>query len=160
MNDISEKQWKYGGAALLLAVSSLIIFSRVMSIWVPMPVYLVILAWITAFLYMLFTPGIYLLLLKYFYSSSKLSAVTITLVIIMSLLNAWYFYGSWGYGEKYQGVEHTKIVAIENMLGFGVVLILSVWAHIKKVRSGTYAANLLLFVLLSWCAFPYLGEMP
>ena len=160
MNELTEKQWKYGGAALLLVVSSLIIFSRIMSIWVPMPVYLVILAWITSFLYMLFTPGMYLLFLKYFYNSNKLSAATITLVIILSILNAWYFYGSWGYGEKYQGIEHTKIVAIENILGFSIALILSIWAHIKKIRQGTYSANLLLFLLLSWCAFPYLGEMP
>lgn len=160
MMEVSEKQWSIAGFVILLLTSSLIMFAGRMNVWVPMPVYLVILSWIVFVLYIFFTPGLYLLNLKLFSKSDNFSLITIVLVVMFAVLNAWYFSNSWEYGEKYQGLVHTKVVALENVIGFGVVLILAIGSHIKRYRSGTNLANLLLFFLLSWCAFPYLGETP
>ncbi len=93
-------------------------------------------------------------------NKSKFGIGLIIACSIMAALNVWWFITGWDYGYKYQGPVHTKIVAIENIIGFGFVLLLSVWALIKNNKSGLYIANIGLFILLSWCAFPYLGELP
>ncbi|WP_337658273.1 hypothetical protein, partial [Sphingorhabdus sp. Alg231-15] len=64
------------------------------------------------------------------------------------------------YGIRYQGELHTQIVAIENIVSFAIVTGLAIYAHLRKIRTGTLLANFSLFTLLSWCAFPYLGELP
>eukprot|EP01041_Mallomonas_annulata_P040585 gene40585-64516_t len=62
--EIAKDHWRYGGAVLLLGVSTLILTGGVMSAWVPMPIHLVLLAWINSILFLFFTPGLYLLTLK------------------------------------------------------------------------------------------------
>lgn len=158
--EIRKKYWEYGGALLLSGVSSLIFFVKHTSTWVPCPLYLVILAWISFVLSPLLTPALYLLNAKLSANSKYFSIITILLIVFSATLNLWYFYSAWLYGTKWQGLEHTQIIAIENIIGFGVAVLLSTWSHFRKSQAGTYAANLLLFILLSWCAFPYLGEMP
>lgn len=158
--EIAKDHWRYGGAVLLLGVSTLILTGGVMSAWVPMPIHLVLLAWINSILFLFFTPGLYLLSLKIAASSKHFSAVVLGLVAGFTTLNILYFYGAWDYGTKYQGILHTQTVASENAVGFLVALFLSGWGVVKKSQFVTYLANLLLFVLLSWCAFPYLGELP
>lgn len=131
-----------------------------MNVWVPSPFYLLVLAWAISFLFTLFTPALYLLTLKFSSKSKNFSTIILSLVVALAALNMLYFNGSWSYGTKYQGMEHTQIVALENIIGFSMALLLSAWSHFKKSRAGTYAASFLLFALLSWCAFPYLGELP
>jgi hypothetical protein len=155
-----KKYWEYGGAVLLSGVSSLIFSAGSMKVWAPLPVYLVILGWILFFLPLLFTPALYLLSTKLSAKSKYFSIITISLSVIFGVLNLMYFCNAWSYGVRWQGAEYTKFVAIENIVGFGIVLILSIWSHLKKSQNGIYAANLILFALLSWCAFPYLGELP
>lgn len=157
--EITQKHWAYGGAGLLFVVSSLIFVPNIMNVWVPMPLYLVLLGWYLMFLVPVLTPGLYLLnslaaKTKYF------SWTTIILITVFASLNVWYFHAAWSYGTRYQGVEHTQIVALENLVGFGLALLLSVWSLIRKSKMAAYAANLIFYILLSWCAFPYLGEMP
>ena len=158
--DLSHKQWKYGGAALLAAVSGAIVLGGVPNVWVPMPLPIVIVAFVTLILFPFVTPALYLLVLKLSSSSIHFTKIILALVVALGVLNIMYFQSAWEYGIKYQGPEHTKIVAIENLLGFGIVLAISVTALAKGSRSLTYTANLILFMLLSWCAFPYLGELP
>lgn len=157
---IKKKYWEFGGAILLFGVSLMIFSPNVMNIWVPMPIYLVILAWVATPLTLFLTPALYLLSTKLSGKSKYFSIITISMIVIFAILNLWYFYGSYSYGIKYQGLEHTQIVFIENIVGFGVALLLAAWSHFRKSQAGTYAANLIFFILLSWCAFPYLGEMP
>lgn len=160
MDKIRKRYWEYGGAVLLSGVSSLIFSMGSMNIWIPCPLYLVVLAWISFFLAPVFTPILYLINIKLSSKSKYFPIITIFLIILFSVLNLWYFYGGWSYGVNYQGLEHTQIVAIENIVGFGIASFLSIWSHFRKSQMGTYAANLITFILLSWCAFPYLGELP
>jgi len=157
---LSHKQWMYGGAALLAAVSGIIVLGGVPNVWVPMPLPIVLVAFITLILFPFVTPALYFLVLKLSSSSAHFPKIILALVTALGVLNIFYFQSSWEYGVKYQGSEHTKIVAIENAVGFGIAIAISVVAFTKGSRSLVYTANLLLFVLLSWCAFPYLGELP
>ncbi|QYK02025.1 hypothetical protein [Shewanella psychrotolerans] len=158
--DLSHKQWMYGGAVLLAAVSGAIVLGRVPNAWVPMPLPIVIVAFVTLILFPFVTPALYLLVLKLSSSSVHFTKIILALVVAIGVLNFMYFQIAWEYGIKYQGPEHTKIVAIENLLGFGVAFVISATALAKGSRALAYTANLTLFVLLSWCAFPYLGELP
>jgi hypothetical protein len=158
--ELSQKQWMYGGAALLAAVSGTIVFGGVPNIWVPMPLPIVIVAFITLILFPFGTPALYLLVLKLSSSSVHFSKVVLALVAVLGALNIMYFESAWEYGMKYQGQDHTKIVAIENIVGFSIAAAIAIAALVKGSRPLAYAANLILFILLSWCAFPYLGELP
>ena len=158
--EVTTNQWRYGGAALLVGISSLILTVGMMTVWVPIPVHLMMLAWTTVVLFPFLTPALYLLTLELAGKSKHFSIIVLGLVIAFAALSAWYFYGSWSYGTKYQGVRHTQVVALENLVGFGMAFCIATWALVRHSKFATYLANLLLFVLLSWCAFPYLGELP
>jgi hypothetical protein len=158
--EVTAKQWRYGGAAVLAGVSSLILTVGVMTVWVPIPIYLMLLAWTTVILFPLLTPALYLLTLQLAARSKHFSSIILVLVVAFAALSAWYFDESWQYGIQYQGSWHTKVVALESVVGFGATLLIAIWATAKQSKFATYLANLLLFVLLSWCAFPYLGELP
>lgn len=144
----------------MAAVSAIIVFSDVPNFLVPMPLPIVLVAYLTVLLFPFVTPALYLMVLTFLSTSKHFSKIVLGLVVVIGTLNILYFKGSWEYGIKYQGSEHAKIVAIENIVGFCAAFIIAVIALVKEYRSLTYAANLLLFVLLSWCAFPYLGELP
>lgn len=159
MSNLQHK-WTFGGAILLLVISSIMMTTGVMKPWNPMPIYQVILAWIVSFFYLFFIPIIYLIEIKLIAQSKHFLKIVTGLTLLLSALSIKYFWGSWDYGYKYQGELHTKIVALENLLGFSIVLGVCIWAIKKENQTGGYAANLLLFSLLAWCAFPYLGEMP
>ena len=158
--ELSQKQWMYGGAILLAAVSATIVLGGVPNVWVPMPLPIVIVAFITLVLFPFITPALYLLVLKFLSPSHHFDKIVLGLIIVLGVLNTMYFQGSWDYGVKYQGQEHTKIVAIENIVGFSISLVIALAAFLKKSKPLALSANLLLFVVLSWCAFPYLGELP
>lgn len=153
-------KWMYGGAILIGLLSSLILTVATMNPFAPAPFYQVILAWIISTFFILVMPIIYLLEMKFISQSKYFTKIVISLIIIFALLDITYFWGSWEHGYQYQGPFHTQIVALENIIGFSSTLAISIWALKNKSIIATYIANFLLFVLLSWCAFPYLGELP
>ena len=153
-------KWMYGGAVSIALISSLILTVGVMNPFVPMPIYQVIMAWVISIFSIIVMPSIYLLEMKLISQSKHFSIIVTVLIAILALLNFKYFWGSWYYGYKYQGESHTHIVAIENIIGFSIALAVSIWALKNKSTVPTYIANFMLFALLSWCAFPYLGELP
>lgn len=158
--ELSQKQWMYGGATLLVAVSGIVFLPGVPNVWIPMPLPLVLVAFTALILFPFITPALYLLVLKFTSPSVHFTKIVLVLVAVMGALNIIYFQNFWEYGVKYQGPEHTKIVAIQNTVGFGIAIIIAVVALAKGSRPLAHIANVLLFVLLSWCAFPYLGELP
>ena len=158
--ELSQKQWMYGGAGILVVVSALIFVGGVPNVWAPMPLPIVIVAFLTLILFPFVTPALYMLVLRFLSPSRHFAKIVLALVVGLGALNILYFQGSWEYGLKYQGPEHTEIVALENLVGFGLALVLAVTALAKGSRPLALSANLFLFVLLSWCAFPYLGELP
>ena len=152
--------WMLGGAALIAAISSLILSVGVMNPAVPMPVHLVVLAWIISYGFIVVLPVMYVVQFRLFYKSTNFGKFTLIIAIILSVLNIYYFWGSWEYGVNWQGDTHTKVVAAENVIGFTALIVLAYLGLMRNSKSLQYSANLLLFVLLSWCAFPYLGELP
>jgi hypothetical protein len=150
----------YGGSALLAVVSGTIFLGGVPNVWAPMPLPIVIVALMTLILFPFVTPALYLLVCKFSSPSVHFTKIVFVIVAVIGALNIMYFHNAWEYGVKYQGPEHTKIVAIENIVGFSIAMVIAGVALVKGSRSLAYIANFLLFVLLSWCAFPYLGELP
>jgi len=158
--NFSQNKLTYGGAGLLAAVSALILLSGVPSVWVPMPLPIVLVAFLTTILFPFVTPALYMLVLTFLSPSKYFCKIVLALVIILGALNILYFQIAWEYGVRYQGPEHTRIVAIENAVGFSVVMVIAVISLAKKSRRLAFVANIFLFLLLSWCAFPYFGELP
>lgn len=130
------------------------------NVWVPMPLPIVLVGFITSVLFPFVTPALYLLTLRLSSVSRHFAKIVLALVIVLSALNIMYFHSAWEYGVEYQGFEHTRIVAMQNIVGFSIAMIIAVLAIVKGSSSRAYAANFFLFMLLSWCAFPYLGELP
>ena len=155
-----DRIWIIIGSFFVLLVSSLLFVARGPSILAPMPMYLVIMGWMVSYFSVAVMPALFAFQFMLFRNSSKFGLGLILACLIIVVLNVWWFIAGWSYGYKYQGHVHTKIVALENMVGFGVVILLSLWATIKNHKFGLYLANVILFILISWCAFPYLGELP
>nr|WP_010130425.1 hypothetical protein [Microbulbifer agarilyticus] len=156
--DYPYKKWMYGGAILLAIVSGVSIFGEP-NAWLPVPLPILVLAFFPFGMYPLLTPILYLLIVKYLSPHKYFAKFVLALTIFFSLLNIWYFQIYWAEGVKHQGVTHTRIVAIENFVGFGAAIAVAIYGVISGKRSIALAANLLLFLLLSWCAFPFLGKL-
>jgi len=104
-------------------------------------------------------PLIYLVELKLLSARTNFGVLVLIIASLFSVLGIVYFWGSWGYGVKYQGEVHTRIVAAENIVGFIILFALAYLGMRRKSKVLQYSANLFLFLLLSWCAFPYLAEL-
>ncbi|ATW02375.1 hypothetical protein [Sphingorhabdus sp. YGSMI21] len=154
-----ENIWTYGGAIALALLSGFTVMQGV-TVYAPLPFYIILLAWIIPPLAILLTPFCYFMVVYLGTKSPRFSIYILILCLMFGALNTWSIYSAWDYGIRYQGESHTQIVAIENIVGFAFVLVLATYAHLKKIQTATLLANFSLFALLSWCAFPYLGELP
>ncbi len=167
-----RNKWMYGGAVILVGVSALILLDGLApSVWIPMPFPIAFVAFLgliflpfSNFVALLFfpfvIPSLYVLVLKLSYSSKHLSQIVLSLVVAVGLLDLLYFKVGWDYGLRWQGEAHAKIEAIQNLLGFGIAVLVGGFSLAKHSRQLALSANLFLFFLLSWCAFPYFGELP
>jgi len=155
-----EKLWLIGGAVLIAALSSLILVSGVPTPLAPAPMHLVILLWIIWYGYIAIMPCAYIIEFSLMHQKPYLGKTILLATLVMIVLDIIYFLTSWDYGIRYHGARHTKIVALENVIGLAVQLGLAYWGMKKDLKYVQYSANLLLFLLLSFCIFPYLGELP
>jgi hypothetical protein len=158
--DTVDKKWMFIGAVAIAAVSSLLFTAGIMNPLVPMPLHMVILAWTLSYGLIVVMPLIYMIEFKSLCSRNAFGKIILAAALSFAILSILYFWGSWEYGIKYQGEAHTRIVAVENIVGFLALVILAYFGMRNNSKLLQYSANLLLFLLLSWCAFPYLGEMP
>ena len=154
-----KSKWEHGGGALLIVISSIVVWSGYPKLWSPMPVPLVIVGWVMPPLSLLVTPALYLLLTRLLWGHERFPKIVLALILVFGFLNFLWIWVAWEHGLKYQGNLHTTVIAIENFLSFTFVLVLSLLSLRHKSLFLAQAANLVLFVVLSWCAFPYLGEM-
>ena len=158
--DKVDRIWMIGGAIAIACVSFLPLTVNIMRPFVPMPLYMVIVAWVISYGVLIVMPGVYLMEFKLLSDKKSFGKIILFASLIFAALNFYYFLGSWEYGIKYQGESHTIIVAAENVVGFVSLIVLAYLGVIKNSKVLQYSANLFLFLLLSWCAFPYLGELP
>ncbi len=155
-----DRNWVITGSLLVLAASSILLFTQNPSILSPTPLYMFLLAWAISYGSALVMPILFALQFMLFRQKSKFGISVLLACLILGVLNAWWFFASWEYGNKYQGQFHTKMVALENIIGFGFIITFSLLGYIKNKENFIKIANIGLFMLLSWCAFPYLGELP
>lgn len=160
MKEIGRPVWLFGGTAVVVLFCASLMTARVMTPLVPMPTHQVLLAWTTGFLYLLVLPIIYFASLPALWNATRRGEIILALIALLAVATIYWFMASWEYGYKYQGATHTQLVATENAIGICAAAGLSVAGLLKKTRTMQLAAYLLMFVLLSWCAFPYLGELP
>ena len=152
--------WMIGGALLVAGVSLLIAFGRVPSVYVPMPIYLVITAWIASYLYVVVTPSLYLIATHIICTWERAFPIMTAVYVGVAVLNVLYFRAAMDYGIQFQGEQHVEIVTVQNFVGCLNVITLAGFAWMDRSRQKMLIANLLFFVVMSWCAFPYLGELP
>ncbi|WP_417454652.1 hypothetical protein [Kiloniella sp.] len=155
-----ERAWLFGGAGLLFLVSLSMRLFGIPNILTPypMPLFIVILMG-GKYIFPFITPLLYMLILKIFSNSKHFSKVVVSLILAFAFLNFYHFLNTWDLGVKYRSYEYAQFIAIENIVGFLIALTMGIAGHIKKSRRLILGANLTLFILLSWCAFPYLGEI-
>ncbi len=155
-----EKLWLYGGAGLLALISLLIKAFGIPNILAPYPLpFLIVIFSGGKYVFPFITPILYIFVLKLFSNSKHFAKMIIILILGFAILNYIFFQNAWDLGVKYQSLQYAQFVAMENIIGFLLALTLAVMGHIKKSRRLVLSANLVLFALLSWCAFPYLGEV-
>lgn len=109
----------------------------------------------------LFTPAIFVLwsfpLLRgqtRIPNRSKIAASLLTALSLYSLI------GSWSYGVTYQGVFHTVVICIWNIICWFVLFFLNRSNSIYQSYWSNYVFHWVFFAWLAWVAFPWLGELP
>ena len=90
----------------------------------------------------------------------KVPKRTYILFALLAALSVLYFAESWKWGLQYQGPQFTAVICSINVAWIGFLTI----AFRRCLRSTpTFGTSLfiqwMLFVWLSWCAFPWLGEL-
>lgn len=91
----NEHLWKYGGVISLVLLNALALTQGTASIYTPMPVYLVFLAWVILPFAIFLTPLCYFLVFHFGNKSPKFSLYILILSVILGALNDWVFYMSW-----------------------------------------------------------------
>ena len=153
-------EWLFFGCATLMILSALIFMPGSMSPLSPMPVQLVLAGWLFPPAAFLLTPVLYAASLLALWHRRRFGELLLVLTGLVAALNSWYFFASWDFGVRYQGATHTVIVAIENAVLFTLAGVLACFGIRLGSKTLNLLAHLLLFSALTWCAFPYLGEVP
>jgi hypothetical protein len=158
--DECQRKWLYGGALLILIVSGITLLFATPSVFRPTPFYLLISAWLFSYFALLVMPICYAVEFWLVQRSSRNTMTVLVLVVVFGMLNFADIYMSWDDGVKVHGYRYTGIILFLNVITFSIMYILAISAYAKNSKKLLYAVNLILFVLLSWSAFPYLGELP
>jgi len=91
----------------------------------------------------------------------KIPRRTYILFALLAVLSILYFAASWKWGLQYQGPQFTAVICSINVAWIGFLTI-AFRRCLKKAPA--FETSLLiqwmLFAWLSWCAFPWLGELP
>lgn len=165
MKPPTKNQWLFAGAAVLVLLCATFLLDNPKP-WLPWPTHQALIAFLSdnwparVLPILLIVPVLYLTSLSVIWNARHLAAIVLGASLLFSLLSAVYLIGSWPYGLRWQGLSHTLIVTSINVIGVSLVLALA-WAGFRrKSRQLSVAAYFGAFAMLSWCAFPYLGELP
>jgi hypothetical protein len=151
----------FAGALSITLASSFMLLGGFMPLWMaPMPFYLVFSFWLISFGSIFILPVIYIFEVLLLDQTKHLGNWVLAISSGVFFLDFLYLIEAWEYGFKYQGRDHTMIVIAENLIVMCLILSLILLGFRKKTAIYHRVANLVLFLFLAWCAFPYLGEMP
>ncbi len=87
----------------------------------------------------------------------KRSKIGASLLVALSLYS---LIGSWPYGVIYQGVFHTVVICIWNVICWFALFFLNRSNSIRQSYWSNYLFHWIFFAWLAWVAFPWLGELP
>ncbi len=152
--------WLLGGATGIAFLSAALVMGNAPSVLLPKPVHQVVLAMVMGGAYVPVLPGIYLVTLAGLWGTRWLGPVSLVASLVVAGLSVAWFVSSWEFGYAYQGVGHTVAVAALNAVVIGAAMALAFVGWRRQSRQMQASAYFTLFAMLSWCAFPYLGEPP
>lgn len=92
-------------------------------------------------------------------ASNAIPRRSIVLFLLFAFLSCVFLYGSWSYGVRWQGLQHTLIVVSINVIFIVSLFFLLFAARQRQTFATNYAFHVLLFIWLAWYAFPWLGEL-
>jgi hypothetical protein len=125
-----------------------------------MPMHQVVLALLMGGAFVFVLPFIYLVTLAYLWDRHWFAQVSLAASLVVAGLSVAWFVTTWESGGSYQGVGHTVAVAALNAVVIvAAVALASVGWH-RQSRQMQVSAYFTVFAVLSWCAFPFLGEPP
>jgi hypothetical protein len=92
---------------------------------------------------------------------AKVPRRTYILFALLAALSVVYFALSWKWGLQYEGPQFTAVICLINIAW---VAFLIVALHRGSKNNAAFGTSIfiqwMLFAWLSWCAFPWLGELP
>ncbi len=160
LKNINLNGWFYFGMIFLFVVSSITILGGSPSVVRPSPFYLIILSLFISYFSIFAMPLLYTVSFLFIYNIGNSIAKFRYVVILISIFNFFDIYMSWNYGVKINGIDYVQKILFINIIAFVILIFLSEFAYRKNLKRLFFFNNLYLFFLLSWCAFPYLGELP
>jgi len=92
-------------------------------------------------------------------ASNAIPRRSIVLLLLVTFTSCIFLYGSWSYGVRWQGLQHTLIVVSINVIFIVSLFFLLFAARQRQTFATNYAFHVLLFIWLGWYAFPWLGEL-
>lgn len=148
------------GFILLLALCFYSVNQTVMSILSPMPIYLVFLTWISKTAAIITLPVIYLIFSLLLMNRPNFQKILRYLALFLFALSVLYFFLYSDVGIQVQGWAHLLSVIVFNILLYGLIFSILYGIILKKFEHKDILASVAIFVVLAWCGFPYLGEIP
>jgi len=145
------------GALLIWLVGMIAIFANFLPI-ISVP--LLVLAWLMSFGAAFVFPTIYFLTARFGSRLHNYPYYVAAGVLLIVGLNGWYLSNAWAYGLKWQGATYTYVVSILSVIYLAAVFICAVIGIRQRSIRASQVAHLGLFVVLSFGAFPILGELP
>jgi hypothetical protein len=143
-----------GTVALVLLCASLFADRGALA---PYPMHQILLALSTRYGFLIVLPVAYLVSLSLLWNSKWFGPIVLGAAALFATLTIAWFVSSWGDVRNY---DAAPIVVLENALGAGLVLALSIVGLLRGSKQSQVAAYFGIFAMLSWCAFPYFGELP
>jgi hypothetical protein len=147
--------WLIVGTAVLVLLCASLFADR--GALAPYPVHQVLLVFLTQYGFLIVLPVAYLVSLGVLWNNSRFSPIVVGAAALFATLNIAWFAFAWRDARNH---EDASIVMFENVVGSGLVLALAIVGHMRSSKQAQVAAYFGIFAMLSWCAFPYFGELP
>ena len=165
MKPPTKNQWLFAGAAVLVLLCATLLLDNPEP-WLPWPTHQALIAFLSdnwpvrVLPVLVVVPILYITSLSAIWNVRRFAGIVLGASLLLGLVSAIYLIGSWPYGLRWQGLSHTLIVTGINVVGVSLVLALAWTGFRRKSQQLSVAAYFGIFAMLSWCAFPYLGELP
>ena len=152
---IQRWSWLLLGTGVLVLLCASLGAGR--SALAPYPMHQVFLAIATRYGFLIVLPVVYLVSLSVLWNRRWFGPVVLGAATLFATLNIAWFLFSW---DEMRNYEVAPVVVFENALGNGLILALSIVGFLHSSKQSQAAAYFGIFAMLSWCAFPYFGELP